>query len=385
VVFQLTLALSLLVVAGLTIRASIAMRHLDFGFDHRNLTVFRVDLPRERFGDQAAVNGFFAQLVERVAALPSVEAAGAATALPALERANIVPLAVEGAPPAIAGASPVAASVVVTPTFLRTLRIPIVAGRGIDERDTAGAPPTVVVSRALVARHFGTREALGARIRLGPPESTEPWRTIVGVVGDVHNDDINAPPFPHAYVPVLQRTERGLAIFVRTKDSAHVLAAARAELARIDPEQPLYRASTLEQIFFEETASDRVVTGLFVVFALVALGMGAVGLYAVVAYAVSRRTREIGVRMALGAAPREIVRMVMGQGARLTAVGLGLGLLVGLGLARGIAGALYGVGPMDPWTFSGVVVVLGGAALLASWIPARRASRVDPLTALHIE
>jgi putative ABC transport system permease protein len=186
-------------------------------------------------------------------------------------------------------------------------------------------------------------------------------------------------------VPFLQRPERALAIFVRTKESRGVLAAARVELARIDPEQPLYRASTLEQIFSEETASNRVVTGLFVAFALVALGMGAVGLYGVIAYTVNCRTREIGLRIALGAAPRDVVRMVLRQGARLTVAGLGLGLVVGLALARAIAGVLYGASPTDPWTYGGVVLVLATSALLASWIPARRASHVDPLAALRTE
>jgi len=384
VILQLTLAMSLLVISGLAIRASMARHHLDFGFDHRDLAVFRVDLPASRFGDDAAVRGFFTSLVERIAALPGAQAAGAATAVPVIDNPRLVPLTVEGVPPA-EGASPVAARIVATPTFLPTLGIPLLSGRSLDARDTAGAEPTVVVSRALVARHFAGRPALGARIRLGPPESSEPWRTIVGVVGDVHNGDVVDPPLPHAYIPFLQRPERALAIFVRTKDARGVLAAARAELARIDPEQPLYSASTIEQIFFEETASNRVVTGLFVAFALVALGMGAVGLYGVIAYAVNRRTREIGLRMALGAAPRDVVRMVLHQGARLTLVGLGLGLVVGLALARAIAGVLYGVGPTDPWTYSGVVFVLTTSALLASWIPARRASHVDPLAALRTE
>jgi predicted permease len=344
-----------------------------------------VDLPETRFASDAAVSGLFLQLLQHMESLPGVSGVGGATSLPVLDHPDIGPVAMEGAPPATSGASPVTASVVSTPTFLQTLGVPLVSGRYLDGRDGAGAEATVVVNRAFVARHLAGREALGARIRLGPPESPEPWRTVVGVVGNVQNDELGQPALPYAYVPFLQRPRRSLAIVVRTGHAKDALAAARAELARLDPEQPLYRASTMEQLVFEETASNRVITGLFVVFALVALAMGAVGLYGVIAYGVSRRTREIGLRMALGAAPQDVVRMVMGKGARLTAVGLGIGLLVGLALARAIAGVLYAVGPTDPWTYGCVVLALVAAAALASWLPARRASRVEPLAALRTE
>ncbi|HET7745958.1 MAG TPA: FtsX-like permease family protein, partial [Vicinamibacteria bacterium] len=385
VVVQLTLALSLLVVSGLTLRTTIALQRIDLGYDHRGLAVFRVDLPRSRYADDAAVRDFFTRLLERVSTIPGVRTAGAGNAVPGVEGARTVPLTVEGQPTRPDGPSAFAGLVVASPTFLETLGLPVVAGRAIDGRDTAGAEPTVVVNRALVARHFAGREPLGSRIRLGPPESPEPWRTIVGVVADTQNEDPSAAPLPQAYVPFLQRPERALAVFLRARSSGDVLAAARAELRRLDPEQPLYRASTMERLLFEELASNRVITGLFVAFAAVALGMGAVGLYGVIAYAVSRRTREIGVRMALGATQADVVRMVQWQGARLTALGLALGLGIGFALANAVAGVLYGVSPADPLTYATVCVALGLAAWLASWIPARRASRVDPLLAVRAE
>ena len=209
-----------------------------------------------------------------------------------------------------------------------------------------GSEPAVVVSQAFVSRYLPDGGPLGRRVRLGPEGS--PWRTIVGVAADVMNAEIGEPPRPQAYVPFEQQPTRTLTLLVRTESLDPTIAAARREVAQLDPEQPLYDVKTMERAFFEELASNRVITGLFIVFAGVALGLAAVGLYGLISFTVSQRTREIGVRVALGADRRQILRMVLGQGLRIAGLGLALGLLLGLGLSRVMASVLVGVSPTDP-------------------------------------
>jgi predicted permease len=267
--------------------------------------------------------------------------------------------------------------------YFDTLRIPILRGRALGEADAQGSAPTVVVNAALAHRYFADQEPLGKRIKLGSGET--PWRTIVGVAADVLNAEPPQPQKPQAYVPFAQQPVRALTIFMRTANLEPAVAAARREVARLDPEQPLYDVRTIERVFFEELASHRVVTGMFAVFAAVALGLAAVGLYGLISYTVSQRRREIGLRAALGARRGDILRLVLGQGLRLIALGLGAGLVLGLGLGRAMAGALAGVSPTDTLTFTLVPLTLGAVALLATAIPARRAARYDPALVLRAE
>lgn len=269
--------------------------------------------------------------------------------------------------------------------YLSALRIPVVSGREIRESDAAGAPPVAVVGRTLVRRYIGGRDPIGTRIRLGPPGGNEPWREIVGVAEDLVNPNLNQAPRAHVYVPMAQSPARNLVVFVRTNEVESTLALARREVARLDPALALYEAKTVERAAYEDLASNRVITGLFVAFAVVALSLAAIGLYGVVAYSVAQRTQEFGVRMALGARAADILRMVLGQGARLIASGLLLGVALGAALARTLAGVLYGVTASDPVTFGSVVFALSAAALVATLVPALRALRSDPLAALRAE
>jgi hypothetical protein len=280
---------------------------------------------------------------------------------------------------------PLAASNVVSGGALAALRLPLVSGREIEDSDTAGAAPVALVDETLARRYLAGRNPIGARIRLGAPEAGEPWREIVGVVGAMPNPMLTQAPLASVYVPMAQAPVRNLVAFLRTPDLDATLALARREVARLDPALALYEAQTVERAFFEETASDRVITGLFVAFAVVALCLASIGLYGVVSYAVAQRTREFGVRLALGAQSRDLLSMVLGQSARLLAAGLVIGLLAGAGLARAIANMLYGVTATDPLTFGGVAAALGAAALLATLLPALRTLRADPVRALRAE
>jgi ABC-type antimicrobial peptide transport system permease subunit len=203
------------------------------------------------------------------------------------------------------------------------------------------------------------------------------------VAADVMNSEPGEPPLPQAYVPLAQQPVRSLTFFVRTRSLDPVVAAARQEVGRLDPQQPLYDVKTMDRAFFEELASNRVITGLFIVFAVVALGLAVIGLYGLISYTVSQRTREIGVRVALGAARADILRMILGQGVRMAVPGLGLGVLLGLVLARMMAGALMGVSATDPLTFTVLPLALGLVTLAATAIPARRAARCDPAVVLR--
>jgi putative ABC transport system permease protein len=385
VVVQMSLAAALLVVSVLTLRSALALQNLDHGYAYKGLVTFGVDLPAGRYGNDDAVRAFYTELFGRLRAAPGVSAVAAGTGIPLLARVATVPLAVEGFEARDKTVPPLAVRTVVSEGYMSALRLPVVAGRELGGGDTAGAPPVAVVNQALVRRYLGGRDPLGARVRLGPEKDGEPWRTVVGVARDLTNVDVELPSLPQVWVPFAQAPVRGLNVFVRSPETAAVIASARAELRRLDADLALYDATTVERAIYEDLASNRVITGLFATFAAVALLLATIGLYGVVSYAVSQRTAEIGVRMALGAQSRDVLRLVLRHGTALLFTGLVLGLVGGLGLARAIAHTLYGVSADDPFTFTVVPAVLTLAAGLAMLVPARRALRVDPLTALRSE
>jgi putative ABC transport system permease protein len=380
---QLALALALLLVAGLAVRMALHFQRLQFGFEQRGLLTLRAELPPKRYASDAQVRAFYTQLRERLAGLPSVTGVALGTRRPVLEPLPTLALEVEGAPPAAKEALPWAAREVASEGYFETLRIPIVKGRSFAAQDGPGAEPVTVVNRALADRYFPGTEPIGKRVRLGAADA--PWLTIVGVAGDVMNAEPREPSVPQAYVSFSQQPARAITLLVRTSSLDAVVAAARREVAALDPDQPLYDVKTLERAFFEDLASNRVVTGMFAVFAAVALGLACVGLYGLISYAVSQRTREIGVRVALGARRQDILRLVLGQGLRLVAAGLAAGLLLGVGLARVMSSILVGVSATDPVTFVALPLLLGLVGLLATAIPARRAAGYDPAAVLRAE
>ena len=379
---QLALALALLAVAGLVVRAALALRQLNLGFDHHQVLTLKTELPEARYRDDAQVRAFVAQLETRLRGLPGVTSVATAAGRPVFEPGPSEPLAIEGVPWASAQARPLALKTVVDAGYFETLRIKVLEGRGFGAQDVPGSEPAVIVNQALAARHFSGQDPLGRRIRIGVDA---PPRTIVGVVADVLNTDPGRPTLAQAYLPLEQQPVRTLAFLVRTDRLDTVVSAARREAAQIDPEQPLYDVKTMDQALFELLATDRVIIGMFVLFASVALGMAILGLYSLVSYLVSQRTREIGVRVALGASRGEIMSLVLRQGARLLLAGIGPGLLLGLGLGRVMAGVVTGVSWTDSVTFTLVPLLLTATGLLASAVPALRAARVEPAVVLRSE
>jgi predicted permease len=385
VVVQMSLAAALLVVSVLTLRSALALQNLDPGYAYRGLVSFGVELPAARYESDDAVRAFYSELLARLGGAPGAGAVAAGTGIPVLDRVATSPLAVEGFEARDAAAAALAVRTVVSAGYMSALRLPVVAGRELGAGDGASTPPVAVVSQTLVRRYFQGRDPLGARIRLGAEKDAEPWRVVVGVAQDLAHLDVELPTLPQVWIPFAQAPARSLTVFVRSPETAAVVAVARAELRRLDPDLALYDAKTVERSLYEDLASNRVITGLFATFAVVALCLATIGLYGVVSYAVAQRTPEIGVRLALGAQSRDVLRLVLRHGTGLLFSGLVLGLLGGLGLSRALAHNLYGVSITDPLTFSLVPAVLSLAAALAMLVPARRALRVDPLTALRSE
>jgi putative ABC transport system permease protein len=382
---QLALAITLLIVAGLSVRTAVALRRLDLGFDHHGLLTLSTELPAGRYASDESVQAFAAELEKALLAAPGVRGVAAGTARPLLDRVKTTLVVIEGAEPPRNEALPWAAREVVSTDYFRTLGLVLTKGRAFTSADVPGAERVAVVNQALASRYLPGTDPLGKRIRLG--DSDSPWLTIVGLSANVINEDTGSPPRPQVYLPLLQQPSRALTFFVRGEPLSPIVDAARREVARLDPDQPLYDVKTMERAFFEALAGDRVVTGLFAVFALVALTLATVGLYGLISYAVSQRAREIGVRVALGARRSDVLRLVMGQGGRLVLLGLVVGVALGFAMARVMASELLAVGisPHDPVTFAIVPGVLVLVSVLATFVPARRAARLDPASVLRSE
>ena len=378
VVLQIGLATSLLIVSGLAVRTAMALRHFDFGFPIANLLTVRVDLAEARYPDDAAIRRRVDGLMAALSARADVTVAAAGTERPVFDGTRSVEMRLEGRPPEDSRPTAITSA---TADYSRALGLRLKAGRALQPTDGEEATPIALVNEALVARDFPGKDPLGARVRLGGPDA--PWREIVGVVSNIANANLGEAPEPQAYVPFAQVPRRSVLLMVRTGQVADVLASLRSTMRSLDPDQPVYDAKTMEQVAWEELASNRIITGLFAALGVLALTLAAVGLYGLTAFLVAQRTREIGVRMALGATVKDVLGLVVGQGVRLTLGGLSIGLLLGLLLGRAMASILIGVAPADPLTIVFTLGTIGLAASMAHWIPARRAATINPVDALR--
>jgi putative ABC transport system permease protein len=388
VVAEVALSLVLLAGAGLLIRSFLRLQAVEPGFRTDRILTMGVALPRAKYAEPARFTAFYRQLVESLASAPGVEAAGAIDDLMLTRLPSSSSLYAQGQPPPRPGEVnlPVAYNSV-TPAFFRTLDIRMVRGRPLDERDAAQRPPVVLVNEALVRRFFPNEDPIGRRVTFDDPTSpTAVWRTIVGVVADARRYGLDEAPRPELYFPYAQAPRRYMTIVMRTAgDPAALAAVARAAVWGIDPEQPVSEVRTLDQILTRSLAARRFSMLLLAVFAATALALAAVGLYGVVAYSIARRTREFGVRLALGAQPRDLVRLVLAHSLGLTLAGLVIGLFFSLAATRALSTMLYEVSATDPVTLGAISVVLALVAAAASSLPARRALRVDPVVALRAE
>jgi putative ABC transport system permease protein len=383
VVAEIALSLVLLIGAGLMIRSFVAMMRDDMGFNPRGALSFTLWLPEKRYSE-AQRRDFYDRLLKRLESLSGVVAAGGANVLPMTMTYITAGFEIAGRPPSEKGQEPYAALRVVTPGYFNAIGIPLRRGRGFTDSDNERAPRVVIVNEAFVRRFFPNQEAIGQRIiRYGFADKP---MEIVGVIGDIKDTDLDRVPVPAFYFLYAQEPFEGIGVVLRAAgDPLALSSAARDEVAKLDPTLPLHFIKTVERHIYEQTAPKRIMTALMGVFAGIALLLSAVGLYAVMAYAVSQRTHEIGVRMALGARSRNIMGLVTGQGMKLTLAGLALGMAGAFALTRVMAPLLYGVTPTDPLTFVLILLALAGAALVACWIPARRATKVDPMIALRCE
>jgi predicted permease len=392
---EFALAVVLLAGAGLMIRSVAATQAIDPGFDARGVLTAVVSVTGTADADPARRATFFTELVSRAAAIPGVRAASAINHVPLIGDQWGMHVVAQDRPLAPGDEAPTATYRVVLPDYFRTMGIAMRAGRDLTPNDRAGAPDVIVINEALAKRLWPGESALGKQVTLDGPEDHPPTRTVVGVVENAVQHDWTAGPEPETYVPYLQSPNylespsgafTAMSLVVRAdRDPATLTPALRAAVRGVNANAPLSQVETMAQAVDEATARPRFVLLLLGAFAAVAMLLAAVGLYGVTAYAASRRTREIGLRVALGAAKGDVLRLVAGEALMLVAVGVALGTTGALALARLMGGLLFNVSAHDPLTFVMVPAVLGGVALLAAWVPSRRAARVDPLEALRGE
>jgi putative ABC transport system permease protein len=382
VVFESAVAVMLLIGAGLLVRSLIALQNVNPGFDPNNVLTMRVDLSRHKYDTPEKASNFFQQLEARVAGLPGVEAVGLVTELPLSGQPNDLPFTVEGRPPVAPGNEFDADFRRVNQHYLNAMRIPLLRGRNFTEQEVRQGDKVTIVSQQLVDAVFPNEEPLGKR--LVSAMGGQPFE-IIGIVGDLHHRSLaEGQPFPAMYFPTLETGRENLVI--RTHgDPLSIVGAVRKEVQAIDPDQPIAAVKPMTEWVDSSVATPRYRTTLLALFAALAMILAATGIYGVMSYSVAQRTHEIGVRMALGARRADVLKLVVRQGMLLTIAGVIVGLLGAFALTRVMSSLLFGVTTKDPITFVAVAVLLVAVAFLACFIPARRATKVDPLVALRYE
>jgi predicted permease len=389
VVTEIALSLVLLISAGLLIRSFMRLRDVDPGFNSKNVLTTTLSPNRVKYAEADQQKNFFRDVLERVRSLPGVEAAGLVNPLPLNGNTSSVTFTVEGRP-TTPGKQFSSNRRMISPDYFRAMSIPLIRGRALDARDVKDSPLVIVINETFARRFFPGEDPLGKRIILGahPVENPNPPPyEVVGVVGDVRHEGLDMEAGPEYYLSYQQSPTRRMDLVVRTRaDSASSVAASlRSAIKEVDREQYIPAVGTMDELLAESFAQRRFNMMLLGIFAALALVLAAVGIYGVMSYSVTRRTHEIGIRIALGAQGSDVLRMVVGQGMTLALIGIGLGLAASFTVTRIMASLLFGVSPTDAVTFFAVSIFLAGIALLACLIPAHRATRVDPMVALRYE
>jgi putative ABC transport system permease protein len=385
VVAEIALSLTLLISAGLLIRSFAETLRADLGLRPENVLALQVALPRDGYQEESQRIDFFARLLRRVEGMPEVVGAGAINIVPFSGMGmSTTSFQIVGQPAFPKGRQPIIHHRVATPGYFHAAGMALQKGRWFTELDDAQAPPALLINETAARRFFPGRDPVGERLKFGDGERDT--SEIIGVVADVKNEDLEERADPTAYAPFAQKPGRQMNLILHTRQDPTPLASAvRSEVRELDRGVPVSQVKALSRMIDERLSSKRLLTWVIGAFAAAALLLAAVGLYAVISYVVAQRTHEIGVRMALGAESRDILKLVIRQGLKLTLIGVSLGLTGAFALTRAMSFFLFGVTATDPLTFTGASLLLGIVAIIACWVPARRATKVDPLIALRCE
>jgi len=383
VVFEIALTMVLLVGFGLLMRSFLRLTGVNPGFDSSHVLAARLEHSEYNYDNVTLQLAFFRQLLRRIETLPGVESVGAASHLPLLGYTNRTTVAIDGQPPPLAQDAPIPIGAV-SSEYFRAMRIPVILGRHFTEQDSETAPLVVIVNESFAHRFLPGEDPIGKRVKRGLPQG--PWLTIVGVVRDIRHLGLDTDPTAEIFVPYYQYMVPWMTVVIRGQaDVRSLVPAIRAQAFTLDKNLPLYDIATMEERLQNSVISRRQNMWLLGIFAGLALILALVGVYGMMAYSVSQRTQEIGVRMTLGASRTEVLKLILRQGMVLTLTGVGCGLAIALALSQLLSGMLYGIRPTDPLTLVGVSFVLTATTLLACYIPARRAVKVDPNVALRHE
>lgn len=388
VVSEIALSLILLIGAGLLIKSFLRLLDTDPGYTAARVLSVTLPLSRTKYPQPEQQSAYFQELINRARSLPGVEAVGATNLLPLGLRDTFSTFDIEGRPPAAPEAKTAARNYSITPDYFRVMSIPVRRGRAFTERDAKDAPPVIIINEAFAHRFFPNEEARGKRI-IFEDETNQPLRPreIVGVVGNVRHEGLDEKEQPEYYVPFFQAPDRQMDLVVRSAISnpAALTVAVRGAIRSIDKDQLIWEVKTMDERVAKSVAPRRFQMLLLGIFATLALLLASIGIYGVMNFTVTQRTHEIGIRLALGAQAKDVFRLVIGQGMTLALIGVVIGLLGALALTRVMASLLYNVSALDPLIFAGIALLLACVALLACLIPARRATRVDPMIALRHE
>lgn len=383
VVSEVALAMLLLIGASLMIRSLLNLQQVNPGFNPSSVLTASISLPESRYSKPEQQIAFYQQLGERLQAIPGITTAGLASLLPLSGNNQGEGLVVEGHPISNPSDVPILWYRIVNPRYFQAMQIPLRKGRFFSEQDAQGAPAVLLINEALARRYWPKQNPIGKRIGNGRPAG---WMSVVGVVGDIRHMSLAAPPDPEIYFPFAQHPQTNMKLTIRTSsDPMNFVPLLRQAVMELDREQPVTSMASLEEVRSDSIAANRLSALLLGIFAAVALLLATLGIYGVISFSVEQRRHDIGIRMALGALSTDVLRTVMGQGALLTMIGIGSGLIAAFALTRVISSLLFGVKATDPLVFIGVAFLFAFVAALASYIPARRAASVDPMVALRHE